>query len=303
MASIDCCLIIHMNNKCPNLNCDFFQKSLSVIKDGFFFRSSDSRKIQRFKCKSCSTKFSNATFSRARYQKKRRLNSLIFKLISSGISIRRTAKVLNIHQDTVSKKIEFLAKSSREKQEKLRQKLSNKVSRLQIDDLITIEHTKLKPVSISVAVDVKTRTILAAEVSQIAAFGHLAEISKRKYGHRKSELKEGLSRLFENIAPCIQKDSLVESDEHKLYPVFLRKYLTNYEHKQYKGGKGCVAGQGELKKLGHDPLFIINHTMAMFRANINRLIRKTWCTTKRLEMLKNHIDIFIWYYNSEILSG
>ena len=94
--------------------------------------------------------------------------------------------------------------------------MHEKVCHLQIDDLITIEHTKLKPVSISVAVDANTRMILGAEVSKIAAFGHLSEISKRKYGPRKSELKEGLTRLFENISSCVQKDSLIESDEHKI---------------------------------------------------------------------------------------
>jgi hypothetical protein len=71
-----------------------------------------------------------------------------------------------------------------------------------------------------------------------------------------------------------------------MYPVFINKFLPTCEHKQYKGGKGCLARQGELKKLGHDPLFIINHTMANLRANINRHLRKTWCTTKKLEMLK-----------------
>jgi transposase-like protein len=273
-----------------------------IIKKGFFRRSSDSRRIQRFKCKACNVKFSNATFSDARYQKKRRSNFMIYKLISSGVSMRRTAKILNLHQDTVRRKVEFLSLISKRKQEKLLKKMHEKVSHLQIDDLITIEHTKLKPVSISVAVDANTRMILGAEVSKIAAFGHLSEISKRKYGPRKSELKEGLTRLFENISSCVQKDSLIESDEHKMYPVFINKFLPTCEHNQYKGGKGCVAGQGELKKLGHDPLFIINHTMAMLRANINRLIRKTWCTTKKIEMLKKHLDIFIWYYNSEVLS-
>ena len=54
--------------------------------------------------------------------------------------------------------------------------MHEKVSHLQIDDLITIEHTKLKPVIISFAMDSKTWIILGAEVSQIAAFGHLSEI-------------------------------------------------------------------------------------------------------------------------------
>jgi hypothetical protein len=34
----------------------------------------------------------------------------------------------------------------------------------------------------------------------------------------------------------------------------------------------------------------------MFRANINRLVRRTWCTTKTLESLENHLMIFVDYY-------
>jgi transposase-like protein len=145
-----------MNNKCPNSNGNYHMQKTFIIKKGFFRRSSDSRRIQRFKCKACDVKFSNATFSDALYQKKRRSNFLIYKLISSGISLRRIAKILNLHQDTVRRKVEFLSLITKRKQEKLLKKMHEKVSHLQIDDLITIEHTKLKPVIISFAMDSKT---------------------------------------------------------------------------------------------------------------------------------------------------
>jgi hypothetical protein len=61
-----------------------------------------------------------------------------------------------------------------------------------------------------------------------------------------------------------------------------------------------VTGQGELKKTTHDPLFAINHTLAMLRANINRLIRRTWCTTKKPERLIDHLWIYIRYHNTLI---
>ena len=67
------------------------------------------------------------------------------------------------------------------------------------------------------------------------------------------------------------------------------------------GEKGCVAGQGELKKVGKDPLFHINHTLAMLRANINRLFRRTWCTTKDPERLKDHLAIYTWVHNNKLI--
>ncbi len=174
---------------------------------------------------------------------------------------------------------------------------------MQFDDLITTEHTKLKPLSISLAVDARTRHILGTQVSQIGAFGHLADLSRKKYGIRPNRHREGLHRLFTKIAPTIALGAKIESDEHKRYPEVVAHFLPHREYKQYKGGRACVAGQGELKRLGHDPLFILNHSCAMLRANINRLVRRTWCTTKRPSRLKMHLEIFMDYYNRIYLNS
>jgi hypothetical protein len=162
---------------------------------------------------------------------------------------------------------------------------------------VTIEHTKLKPVTVSLAVDVDKRVILGANVASIRAFGHLADLSRRKYGQRENKHSQALHSLFGTLRPLVHPLAKIESDEHKRYPYFVRKHFPQANYTQYKGGRGCVAGQGELKKLTFDPLFILNHTCAMLRANINRLVRKTWCTTKSLERLQMHLDIFIDFYN------
>jgi hypothetical protein len=212
--------------------------------------------------------------------------------------MRRAAIILNVSRTTIARKLIFLAKLSREKQQELLKSCQNKIDYIQIDDLITSHHTKLKPLSVSVAINARDRKILAIEVSQIPAFGHLADISKRKYGHRENKLKEGLKKLFEQIKNVGGKDLLIESDEHKLYPPLVKKYFKNAEFKQYKSERACVVGQGELKRKTHDPIFKINHTLAMLRANINRLVRRTWCTTKDPKRLKNHLEIYMDFHNN-----
>jgi hypothetical protein len=72
------------------------------------------------------------------------------------------------------------------------------------------------------------------------------------------------------------------SDECSFYGPIFSKVLPAARAQQCKGEKSSVAGQGELKKVGRDPLFWENHTLAMRQANINRLIQKTWCTTKKI---------------------
>ncbi|MGZ3788836.1 MAG: hypothetical protein ACXVLQ_09950, partial [Bacteriovorax sp.] len=283
---------------CPNLQCHFHQKKDNIVRDGFYFRKEDSRKIARFKCKYCGKKFSFSTCKLEYRQKKRRVNHKLFLLLASGLSMRRAAKYLNIHRTTVHRKVIYLAKKARQKNNAyLSQLTHDPVMHLQFDDLISSIHTKFKPVSISIAVDAKTRFILGAKVASIPAFGHLAELSRRKYGRRKNEHDQKLTELLQSIAPAIYSSARVESDEHYSYAPIVKKVFPHAEYNQLKSEKSCVAGQGELKKVNYDPLFRINHTCAMFRANVNRLIRRTWCTSKKSEMLQNHLDIYICYHN------
>lgn len=291
-----------MRYGCPNSQCQFHLKKDQLAKDGSYYRKSDSRKIQRFKCKACSKRFSNASFSLAKNQNKRRANEPLRKLLCSGVSMRRAAMILNIHRTTVRRKVLHLSIKAQDNHSKKLQRLK-KVQHMQFDDLITSEHTKLKPLSVSIAVNADNRMILGTAVSQIPAFGHLAKLSVQKYGRRKSFHKEGLVQLFTTFKEKVAPGCLVQTDEHKLYPDALKTFFPTARHEAFKGGRGCVAGQGELKKLHYDPLFALNHTCAMLRANINRLIRRTWCTTKDPKMLAAHIWIYVDFHNSKLLSG
>jgi hypothetical protein len=194
------------------------------------------------------------------------------------------------------------AKKARlEHKEFLKKLQTNPVSHLQFDDVITTEHTKLKPLSISVAVDAKRRFILGVEVSSIGAFGHLAKLSRAKYGKRLNNHPDKLRELFAAIFKTIDPQAKIDSDEHYRYSDIVKEFFPTANYQQFKGSKACVVGQGELKKLHRDPLFKINHTCAMLRANINRLFRRTWCTTKRPDMLKNHLDIYLHFHNKYLL--
>ncbi len=288
-----------MKRLCPNTSCVCPNH---IIRDGTYYRKDDSKIIQRLCCKTCGTRFSSATFNPTYRQKKRRVNPLILKLLSSGVSIRRSAILLGINRKTVERKLPFLAERCRRLQNREMQKLKGRVFNIQIDDLITKENSKLKPLSVSIAVDDDRRLILGAEVSRIPAFGHLAKLGVKKYGPRKDEHYDGLTRLFQKISPIVSEEVQIKSDEHQRYPGFISAYLPKAKHLTFPSERGCVAGLGELKKIHFDPLFIINHTCAMLRANINRLIRKTWCTTKDPKRLKDHLDLFIYFYNQNLLS-
>ena len=222
---------------------------------------------------------------------------MIKKNLVSQMSYRRMAFVLKTTRKTIRKKQKFLALQAQKNQIKFRNSIN--AHHIQFDDLESIEHTKLKPVSIPLVVT-SDRKILGFKVAKISAKGHLAKISKKKYGFRKSEARQKREELFKEIKHCIDPFAVVESDCHPHYPEVLKKHLPQCTHLTYKSDRSCIAGQGELKRKKFDPIFNINHTLAMLRANNHRLIRRTWNTTKCLASLEEQLWIYIDFHNNVI---
>lgn len=289
-----------MKLNCPNISCHSHYKNF--VKIGYYFRKCDSKYIQRFRCKACLKNFSHATGKLEFRHKIRREVPLIRSMYASGVSMRRMAKILKLQRKTINRKVVYLGIKSDRKLKFFRDSLiCNPIKKLQFDDLITIEHSKMKPLSVSIAIDEESRKFLGFAVSRIPAFGHLAQKSRNKYGKRPNELKKGLKNLFEQIKESVHPEANIKSDEHQLYPNFVKKYFPDANYERFKGAPGSIAGQGELKKLKYDPLFTLNHNFAMLRANINRLVRRTWCTTKDPQMLATHLSIYMEYHNSELV--
>ncbi|MEM7280996.1 MAG: hypothetical protein AAF438_05145, partial [Pseudomonadota bacterium] len=170
-----------MNRTCPGCR----GNGNHVVRYGHYYRRSDARYIQRFRCNLCQLHFSSATFSECYRQKKRRLNHRILLLLSSAVSMRRIALLLGISKNTVARKLEFLADQARERQRRLLDKVrhTNGVfTQIQFDDLETFEHTKCKPLTVTVVVEPKQRLFIDFAVAPIAAKGPLAAISREKYG-------------------------------------------------------------------------------------------------------------------------
>ena len=283
-----------MKRSCPKRTC----KSDQIIKKGFYFRTGDSRKVQRFQCKVCLTKFSSATGTLEYRQKKRRINHNILQLFCMKNTQTSIARYLNVNVKTVARRFDYWAIKAKDKNVKMRKAYTkNLIKNIQFDDLITKEKTKLKPLSVTVVVDTDSRMILQANVSQIPAFGHLAHKSRLKYGNRTSNHMEGLRKTFKNLRGVVHPEAFIKSDEHKSYEVIVKGYFPRASYQQFKSIRGCIAGQGELKKIKHDPIFAINHTMAMLRDGISTLVRKTWAVTQDPKRLQGHLEIYIYYFN------
>lgn len=291
-----------MSKKCPYCSnvSDPSDIQPTTKRDGSFRRKSDARIIQRFRCLRCLRGLSNSTTHPCRNQNKRQINDRLRKLLASNVCMRRCAKLLNVSRTTVARKLEFLGAQARLKLEE--SNASHPLAEnIQFDDMETFEHTKCKPLSITLAVETRTRRILGFRVSQMPANGKLAARSVKKYGKRKDHRTQGRSELFEDLQKLVSPTALIKSDQNPHYVSTVKKYFPRATHEGHKGQRGSVVGQGELKKVRFDPLFSLNHTCAMNRANVCRLIRKTWNTTKLRRRLADHLAIYAVYHNLTLL--
>lgn len=288
---------------CPNQACRSHisgPDSAHIVRFGSFFRAEESKRIPRFRCGICGKTFSTATGSPCFRQKRRKLNPKIFELLASCVSQRRIAILLGANRKTVERKFLFLAEQARLNRLEFLKQLQMrgpKISDLQFDEMESFERSKCLPLSIPLAVTATTRKILGFRVAQMPAKGPLAAISLRKYGPRPDHRAEAASDLFTEIRCAISESPAIFTDQNPKYPNWIKRHFPAAAHNTTKGRRGCVVGHGELKAGGFDPLFNLNHTCAMVRDNVNRLVRRTWATTKRHDRLLAHLEIYAQYHN------
>jgi len=289
-----CCPHSH-NDLAPNMD----PKIHPIVRNGVYFRKSDSHFVAKYYCRICKRYFSQTTLSPTCFQKKRRITQPVYLLLNSGVSQRRAALVLQVNPKTIIRRFRWLASQSRLRQaEWLHKTYSHApLEMIQFDDLETAEHTKCKPLSVSLAVDPKTRKILNFQVSAMPAKGLLAHVALRKYGYRKDERGQGWNQMMKELIPIVSPKATWKSDQNPHYPKHLFAHHPLACHETTPGGRGAIGGQGELKKLKFDPLFALNHTCAMLRANLNRLFRRTWCISKNRQGLIDHISIYVTFHN------
>lgn len=289
--------------RCPRCRIVYSRSKIrtEVVKFGKYRRKSDRHWVQRFLCLACKKSFSRATFDPCFRQLKRHKNQEVFNHLSSGVSQRRLAYLLDLNRKTIRRKFLFLGGQALLNLRKFNMRFP-KADKIEFDDLETFEHTKMKPVSVTLAVESLSRRILGFSVSSMPSKGRLAKKSLKKYGPRKDDRGHGRRSLFCALRGLVDAKAIIKSDQNPHYPPDVAKFFPESTHIAIKGVRGAVTAQGELKKILFDPLFSLNHTCAKLRADINRLIRKTWCTTKRIDRLRFHIAIYALYHNQSLYS-
>ena len=112
---------------------------------------------------------------------------------------------------------------------------------------------------------------------------------------RDKVLRETLSSL--NLKPKIIKTDAKSSYKNVTKEVFPRATHEIYNRAQAQRLRDRLHENKNKKKF--DPMFSLNHMCARLRADIRRLTRRSWCTTKKPERLQRHLDIFLGQFALE----
>ena len=275
---------------CANPDCchhhgasvDFYRKR------GYFTPKSTGIRLARYQCKICGTTFSNRSFADDRNQKRPELNKPLADLLCSGVTLRRAAKLLGCSYNTVLARLPWLGEQAANAHQKALKNKSAATSYVQFDQMETFEASAAKPLTIALAVRAKTGEILSIKVGKIAANGYLATKGQALYQWTKDEGKATCAAALAEVALVAKPGATIASDGASMYPGLIAALIPTAQHDAHVGTPATGA---------FDPLYRLNHTCAKLRADISRLARKTWATTKDQKQLEAALNLYIAWNN------
>ena len=291
-------------NCCPNPECPSRKQGAAFLwhRRGSFVRECDRQRVQRFYCRVCSQTFSTQSFRLDYRLRKPELHYDLFDHFISKCTHRQAARLLGCDRKTVAHRLTLLSKHAREFQREVLAQARAKggiQGRFQLDELETFEHSrKLAPVTMPILIEFHSYFVLHAEAATLPARGNLKpHEEKRKAareaveGKRKSGSRAAVVRCLKVLKSVVPKQGMVvvSSDQKTSYAHVMRELFgTRAEHHRHKS-----SGLRNYR----NPLFPINHTLAMLRDGISRLVRRNWGASKKRKWLARHTWIWIAYRN------
>ncbi len=169
----------------------------------------------------------------------------------------------------------------------------------QLDELETFEHSRrLAPVTMPVLIERSSYFILDLDTVPLPCRGGLSRADRLKReerelvsGRRKSGSRAAVERCFSTLAILLSPSAIadVQTDRKVPYtPILRRCFGRRLAHQRYSS---------KDKRDYKNPLFPINHTLAMMRDGISRLVRRNWGASKLRERLDDHAWIWVTWRN------
>jgi len=276
--------------------------SFQYQRRGTFTRACDGRAVQRFQCKRCKRTFSTQTFRVDYRLRKPALDRAVLLLLISKVTQRQSARDLKCDRGAIARRLERFGKHCQAFHERLMHERGQTRAwpgRFVLDELETYEHNRrLKPLTVPVLVHKQSHCILHASVGTLPARKPLSpanqkklELLERVEGKRRSQSRAKVAECFEVLQSVCPTTGIVmvNTDQKHTYRALLREAF----------GDRLVheTTHSRAPRSYWNPLFVVNHTFAMLRDGLSRLVRRTWAGSKQREKLEWHLWVYIAWRN------
>ena len=219
---------------CPNPHCRHHTNhgGWHWKKVGFWTRSSDAKRIQRYRCLACGRYFSEVTFSVSYWLRRRDILLIIARLSVTCASLRQIATLVGVSHTTVAR---HLARLGRHSMLFHRRRLWNHplTEPIAFDGFESFEFSQFFPFHFHLAGGKKSWFLYHFTDSPLRRKGRMTpeqrvrrEVLEATYGRPDPKaIEKDVAELLETSLASRHDDITLHSDEHPAYPRAIRRLL------------------------------------------------------------------------------
>jgi transposase-like protein len=270
---------------------------------GYYLRKCDGRNVQRYQCLTCQRAFSQQTFRTDYRWHLPGLHFRVFEGLVSKTSLRQMARILGVRRTTVERRFVRLGLQAKTFHMAMLERSSKRGGIngiFQLDEQETFEKDRrLRPITLSVLIERSSYFVVHGKAAPLASRGNLSNFKKQQRaclekneGRRKSGSKEAVLSCFCALRQAHRNGVGIDlqTDKKSSYNRLFKKAVGDQFASHQTVSSRAPRGYGSL-------LFPINHTLAMMRDGISRLVRRSWCASKLRSKLELHFWVWAVYRN------
>ncbi len=286
--------------RCPNRDCPR-HLALESPARAFYWRVGSyqprcrDEPVPRFRCKTCRIGFSRQTFRHDYRDRRPQCNKPLFRLLTSGVGLRQSARLLGLGVQSVQKKFCKIARTLTFLHENLSAELPTGGTYV-MDEEETFEAASIRPLTMPVVIHRETWLVVAASVGSIRRLAPAGTARRRRQawdegdrGRRPDESSACVYEVLLELDRRIEGRLTLQTDKKVSYAAIATGVFGDRLRHETTASTRLRAT--------HNPLFPINTTLAMSRDNCGRLRRKSWLVTKVRERLRAQMALWMVYRN------
>lgn len=284
--------------RCPYSTCVAHQKPEGrwYVRKGYYQPACRSKPVQRYRCRYCLLSFSAQTFRHDYRDRKPWCNAPLFDYLTSGVGLRQAGRNVGLDIGSVQGKLRKFGRTCLRLHENLSSSLPGNRTYV-FDEEETYERSKIWPLTMPVLIERETRFVVAVEagsIRRLATKGSrrraLQDAHEKRHGRRPDQSRECVRKVLESLRKRVGEAAVgLQSDEKSSYGTLIRGV--------FGGSARHETTPGKAPRTTYNPLFPINHTLAMTRDNNGRLRRESWLASKLCECLLHQMALFTVYRN------